>query len=235
MTPRLRLAFAALGLLVVVAVVGMMSGSRRADPSESQPATPLLDLHTFESVTLLPPEQRRAWVGDAAAAPSTAAEPRRAPPVVPAAGAPPNAAAASAVARAGSIPANANLPSGTRSYRVRENDNLQKIARAQYRSDKYWRFLAEANGISNPSQLKIGQTLLLPPVPATAPAAAQAAASAPPAGGGRTHVVKNGETLGAIAKKYYGTTQEWRRLLEANGLKKPEDLRVGQTLQIPAR
>jgi nucleoid-associated protein YgaU len=236
MTPRLRLAFAALGLLVVAAIIGLMSGSRRADPDDAQPGTPLLDVSGFRAVHLLPPEQRRTWISEADFTRPPAGDPRRGEPVIP----PASAASAPATTRAGAppaaTPANAAAP-GVRTYRVRENDNLQKIARAQYGSENHWRFLADANGIKNPAQLKIGQTLQLPPLPAAA--AATATQPVPPqdavAATSRKHVVQKGETLGAIAKRYYGSAQAWRPILEANGLRRAEDLKVGQSLTIPPR
>lgn len=232
MTPRLRIAFATLGLLIVAAIIGLLSGSRRADPDDAQPGTPLLDVSGFRAVHLLPPEQRRTWISEADFTRPLAGDPRRGEPVIPAAG-----GAVPAAARGAAAAPVAATAAGARTYRVRENDNLQKIARAQYGSEQHWRFLAEANGIKNPSQLKIGQTLQLPPLPAAA-AATQAAPAQPQAAAaaaGQRHVVRKGETLGAIAQRYYGSAQEWRRILEANGLKRAEDLKIGQTLTIPPR
>lgn len=229
MSLNLRLAFAALGLLVVVAVIGMISGSRRADPDEAEPGAPLLDVSGFKSVNLLPPEQRSTWIADASATP--AADPRQAARVqVPAPGAsavkPPPSAAASAEPK---------LPAGTRSYRIREKDSLTKIARKEYGSEDHWRWLAEVNGITNPGKLKIGDLIQLPPRPAASAAAQPAAAPAKPAAAaaGTRHQVKKGETIGEIAQRYYGSSMDWKRILEANGLKRPEDLKAGQSLIIP--
>jgi len=230
MSLNLRLAFAALGLLVVVAVVGMISGSRRADPDEAEPGAPLLDVSGFKTVNLLPPEQRSTWVAEPAAAPSGA--PGRASnvqvPGAPPAKPPPAAAAASAETK---------LPPGTRSYRIREKDSLTKIARKEYGSESHWKWLAEVNGITNPGKLKIGDLIQLPPRPAAAasPAAQPAAAAAKPAApaAGTRHQVKKGETIGEIAQRYYGSSKDWKRILEANGLKRPEDLKAGQSLIIP--
>lgn len=235
MSIPLRLAFAGLGLLVAVAVIGLVSGSRRADPDEAEPASPLLDVSTFQSVNLLPPEQRSSWAGENPIAPPSAAEPRRGSSIqvpgasAPAVKAPPAAAAASAEVK---------LPAGTRSYRVRERDSLTKIARKEYGSEAHWRWLAEVNGIKNPGQLKIGDLIQLPPRPAGAAPASGAAVPAvatPPAAAGTKHLVKKGETIGEISQRYYGTSKEWKRILEANGIKRAEDLKAGQNLLIPPR
>lgn len=49
-----------------------------------------------------------------------------------------------------------------------------------------------------------------------------------------THVVAAGETLGEIAKKYYGRSSLWTTIRDANPGVTPETLRVKQTLKIPA-
>lgn len=50
----------------------------------------------------------------------------------------------------------------------------------------------------------------------------------------RTHIVKEGETLSSISKEVYGTTQRWEDILRANpSLRSPQDLRVGQQIELP--
>lgn len=50
---------------------------------------------------------------------------------------------------------------------------------------------------------------------------------------GRRHTVAAGETLSAIAARYYGTANEWPRIASANGIRDPRKLQVGQLLTIP--
>ena len=54
-------------------------------------------------------------------------------------------------------------------------------------------------------------------------------------GAARVHVVKRGDTLGAISAKYLGSSAKWKFILEANRgiINKPEDLRIGMKLDIP--
>jgi LysM repeat protein len=49
------------------------------------------------------------------------------------------------------------------------------------------------------------------------------------------HTVEDGETLSSISNKYYGTSNAWQKIFEANNvtLKSPKNLRVGQQLIIP--
>jgi LysM repeat protein len=52
--------------------------------------------------------------------------------------------------------------------------------------------------------------------------------------GGRSYVVKRGDTLASISRKFYKTSGRWKRILDANkGVDDPENLKVGQTLTIP--
>jgi hypothetical protein len=53
--------------------------------------------------------------------------------------------------------------------------------------------------------------------------------------GGRTYVVRRGDTLGKISQRFYGTTRNYMRIYEANrdSMSSPSDLEVGQQLIIP--
>ncbi len=49
------------------------------------------------------------------------------------------------------------------------------------------------------------------------------------------HYVQKGETLSEIARHYYGSANEWRKIIEANRnvLKDPDKLKAGMRLAIP--
>lgn len=59
------------------------------------------------------------------------------------------------------------------------------------------------------------------------------------AGGGkggdrpRFYVFKKGDTLQAIAKRFYGDTKYWRRIADANKIRDPRKVKVGQKLRLP--
>ncbi|MGI9039081.1 MAG: LysM peptidoglycan-binding domain-containing protein [Gemmatimonadota bacterium] len=56
-----------------------------------------------------------------------------------------------------------------------------------------------------------------------------------PAPSAQTHTVRAGETLGGIARQYYGTPGAWRRIYEANSdvIDNPDAVPVGAELTIP--
>jgi tetratricopeptide (TPR) repeat protein len=52
---------------------------------------------------------------------------------------------------------------------------------------------------------------------------------------GQTYVVRSGDTLVSISRKFYKSPKRWKSILEANkkDIRNPKDLTVGQTLVIP--
>lgn len=62
--------------------------------------------------------------------------------------------------------------------------------------------------------------------------------SAAPKSATRVHVVRKGDTLGNISRKYYGTNDLWRFLADANKIRNPKrtkKLKPGRKLTIPPR
>ena len=72
----------------------------------------------------------------------------------------------------------------------------------------------------------------------TAPTAPQPTPppSPPPAAAPRTYSVVAGDSLSKIAKKFYGDSNQWKRIFEANRdtIKNPDLIHPGQVLKIPA-
>ncbi len=99
-------------------------------------------------------------------------------------------------------------------YTVQPGDTLTRIAA---RFGTTVGAIVEANGLTNPNLIYVGQVLVIP---------AGVSASSPE----RVHVVQPGETLYRIALRY-GTTVE--RLMALNGLNNPNRIFVGQVLRIP--
>lgn len=79
-----------------------------------------------------------------------------------------------------------------------------------------------------------------PVAPAPAPAAPAPAAPAPaPAAaapaGPKTYTVVRGDNLWEIAQREYGDGRLWKKIAEANQLRRPNVISIGTQLQIPAR
>ncbi len=126
--------------------------------------------------------------------------------------------------------ANPVAPAGTNSsgyHRVRRGETLSEIA------DEYGvsqRDLQQWNNLDNRGRIWAGQRLRV--APPRAPKSSSAAAPMPPAAQElpRTHVVRRGDTLTGLAKRY-GVSVE--ALREANGIAQRETLKAGVALKIP--
>lgn len=77
--------------------------------------------------------------------------------------------------------------------------------------------------------------LTTPPPPKAAEPAPPPAPAPAPAAEPRIHEVQRGDTLGAIALKYYGKANLYMKIFEANRdqLDNPDLIKVGQKLRIP--
>ena len=47
------------------------------------------------------------------------------------------------------------------------------------------------------------------------------------------YTVKSGDTLSAIAQRYYGDGNEYMKIARANGIDNPDHIQAGQRLKIP--
>ncbi len=113
---------------------------------------------------------------------------------------------------------------------VKKGESLSSIAQKHRVSISR---IQEANDLED-TRLQIGQSLTIPQSGATIPNSSSSSPKARqqnPALGGEipdTHVVKNGDTLSGIAKRYHLTVKELQELNELKGTR----LRIGQILQL---
>lgn len=114
---------------------------------------------------------------------------------------------------------------GGRTHIVAKGETLGDISKQYFGTTTKWRAIVEANPGVKAENLKVGQSLSIPDLPA-APAAAE-----PGAAGGYT--VKAGDTLESIAAALLGKKSAWKEIAEANPGLKPSSLRVGQRIVIP--
>ncbi len=104
--------------------------------------------------------------------------------------------------------------------------------------DTKGRIMAEFNKLIKTDNT-INQIRIPKPAAAAAPAApapAAAAPAAPVAAAAQIHEVAKGETLSAIAKKYYGNANKYKKIFDANRdiLSDPDKIKPGQKLKIPS-
>jgi LysM repeat protein len=111
----------------------------------------------------------------------------------------------------------------TNVYRVQRGDTLTKIAK---RYNMNVSALARANGISNASHIVVGQVICIPQIWGDRSSSGHGSSGGSSHG---VHVVRPGDTLSQIAKSY-GTSM--RSLMEINNIKNPNQIYVGQRIQI---
>jgi membrane-bound lytic murein transglycosylase D len=108
-------------------------------------------------------------------------------------------------------------------HRVQRGETISEIA------DEYGvsrRELLTWNGLDNRGRIRAGQRIRVASPDVAAPRSVQAA----PRPAGKTHIVRRGETLSGLAKRYGVSIQALR---EANGLEEQQTLRTGAALKIP--
>jgi chitinase len=105
-----------------------------------------------------------------------------------------------------------------RHYTIQSGDTLVKIAERFYGDGSQWTKIRDANHGIDPNNLKIGQQLQIP------------------SGIGNTsqhYTIQSGDTLVKIAEKFYGDGSQWTKIRDANHGIDPNNLKIGQRLQIP--
>jgi LysM repeat protein len=102
---------------------------------------------------------------------------------------------------------------------VQRGENLFRIA---LRYGLTYQVVAAANGIANPNHIYVGQRLVIPGRGSTTPS---------PSPSGQTYTVQRGDTLSSIALRFGVST--WA-LAQANGIRNPSLIYVGQVLRIPS-
>jgi nucleoid-associated protein YgaU len=133
------------------------------------------------------------------------------------------------------------------SYKVQEGDSLWSIAEKSYNDGFKWHLIAEANNITEPYDISIGTTLIVPSVDNTAvkeQQSTQESMTSPPGvvapvviGSssitGTTYTVVHGDNLWDIAVRAYGDGYRWTDIANANKLENPGLIFSGNVLNLP--
>ncbi len=120
-------------------------------------------------------------------------------------------------------------PSSATQYTIQPGDTLWGIAVRYYGSGQYWQniFLDNANVISDPNRIFVGQVITLNPIQVNTGAAVSE--------GGTVYTIQSGDSLWRIAEEFYGRGWNWRRIYQANRdvITNPRNIYAGQTIVIP--
>lgn len=130
-------------------------------------------------------------------------------------------------------------------YAVEPGDTAEKISKRFYGSPDQWAAVLKANPQTDFTRLKAGQSIRVPKDPVNIQgvpgSAGGSQSSAPEPGAAKSqpatrYTVKEGDTLGEIAKAFYGKTALWTVIRDANRDLVGDDgraMRPGQKLTIP--
>jgi S-formylglutathione hydrolase FrmB len=97
-------------------------------------------------------------------------------------------------------------------YPVVAGDTLSALAARFYGDAKLYPLIARANGIADPNAIAVGQRLIIPEI--------------------TKHTVVAGDTLSALAARFYGDASLYPLIAAANGIADPNVLDVGKALVI---
>jgi nucleoid-associated protein YgaU len=134
-----------------------------------------------------------------------------------------------------------------RKHTIAEGETFSKLAIKYYNDKNKWTVIGQANPGVDPTRLKIGQVIRVPALEQHASErrdnverleAAKAEQPKPTAeapAATRKITTEEGDTLGEISDRVYGTSRRWNDIYEANKglLKSPDRVPVGVVLVIP--
>ncbi|MCL5411393.1 MAG: LysM peptidoglycan-binding domain-containing protein [Patescibacteria group bacterium] len=123
-------------------------------------------------------------------------------------------------------------------YTVKEGDTLWNIAENVYKDGFRWTEISQANGLTDPNTIHVGNVLTIPQgqVSGTSTVAEGVPTSSAGTGGG-SYIAREGDSVWSIAEHYYGSGFEWYRIDQVNKFDKLPNgrplIRPGQRITIP--
>lgn len=127
-------------------------------------------------------------------------------------------------------------------YVIQPGDTFSTIAERVYGSKKHYGAIAKANPNVNPSRMRIGQVISVPPKESVASIGGSIdtdrATLSAPIDATRQYRIAPGDTLSRISQKLYGRSSQWQAIYETNKATIGPDeakLKVGTLLDLPSR
>lgn len=120
-----------------------------------------------------------------------------------------------------------------RTHKVASGEMLGDISRKYYGTTRHYKKIMKANGITDARTLTVGKVLIIPDLAEEKVAPETVAPET--VTDGKFHVVRKGETLSDISKKYYGTVKLHKFIMKANDISDADRILVGQRLRIPPK
>ena len=123
---------------------------------------------------------------------------------------------------------------GARKYTVKQGDTLGGIAARELGSATRWTDIQKINDNLAPEKLRVGMTINLPASSGKVAKSDERKPSQPArTSGGRTYVVRNGDSLSRIAARELGEAGRWTEIRDMNPGLDPNRLKVGASIQLP--
>jgi nucleoid-associated protein YgaU len=126
---------------------------------------------------------------------------------------------------------------GERMHLIKSGDQLWKVAEMYYGSGKHWQLIVSANPGLNPTSMRIGKTIKIPPLPVSTSGtgiAGIAAADPVTTFGERIYTVKDGDSgMWGVSESQYGHGKYYTAISDRNPTVDSARLKIGQKLIIP--
>jgi len=128
--------------------------------------------------------------------------------------------------------------SGERTHLIKSGDQLWKVAEMYYGSGKHWQLIVSANPGLNPTSMRIGKTIKIPPLPVSPVGSGIAGVSAADpvtTFGEKIYVVRDGDSgMWGVSESQYGHGKYYTAIADRNPTVDSARLKIGQKLIIPS-
>lgn len=130
---------------------------------------------------------------------------------------------------------------GPKEYIVKEEDTIESISKDFYGDEKKYTLIMKMNDLKNAKDIKVGQVLKLYPEATISDKLKTDEENKDDEAKEKTiefkngiakYTVKDGDTLGSISQKFYGTILKYKLIMEHNNIKSESALKVGKEIEI---